>query len=256
MLSSMTLAEIQAKYSGIHTPEEIEQFHQNMTTSKKWKIVKNEWTWDGLNHVQLRGRALQYHPSLDMVELYKEHPYKTALRLVYKEEHLEDSGDEESVADSDLEEDDDDEADYDNQIKEAAKQYNELKKRMAGPSDAPAPKKSKKAVAVDADGNPVAKKPVGRPNEKGSIWDQFINMNRTKGPQMTPMKYVTYCQNTVDDDGNKRDPTKPVMFKKISNLAPYWMQIEYSSVNNSMSWQPLPEDHGLTKDEGEGELWY
>ena len=46
------------------------------------------------------------------------------------------------------------------------------------------------------------------------------------------------------------------MFKKLSNLAPYWMQIEYSSVNNSMSWQPLPEDHGLTKDEGEGELWY
>ena len=39
MLSSMTLAEIQAKYSGIHTPEEINQFHQNMTNSKKWKIV-------------------------------------------------------------------------------------------------------------------------------------------------------------------------------------------------------------------------
>jgi len=58
MLSSMTLAEIQAKYSGIHTPEEINQFHQNMTNSKKWKITKNEWTWDGLNHVQLRGRAL------------------------------------------------------------------------------------------------------------------------------------------------------------------------------------------------------
>ena len=256
MLTSMTLAEIQAKYSGIHTPEEIDQFHQNMTNSKKWKIVKNEWTWDGLNHVQLRGRALQYHPNLDMVELYKEHPYKTALRLVPKEEYLEDSGDEESVADSDLEEDDDDEADYDDRIKEAAKQYNEIKKRMATPSDAPAPKKSKKAAAVDADGNPVAKKPVGRPNEKGSIWDQFINMNRTKGPQMTPMKYVTYCQNTVDDDGNKRDPTKPVMFKKISNLAPYWMQIEYSSVNNSMSWQLLPEDHGFTQDEGEGELWY
>ena len=55
MLSSMTLAEIQAKYSGIHTPEDIEQFHQNMTNSKKWKIVKNEWTWDGLNQAQLRG---------------------------------------------------------------------------------------------------------------------------------------------------------------------------------------------------------
>ena len=133
MLTSMTLAEIQAKYSEIHTPEEIAQFHQNMDNSKKWKVVKNEWTWDGLNHVQLRGRALQYHPSLDMVELYKEHPYKTALRLVPKEEDLEDSGDEESVADSDLEEDDDDEADYDLQIKEAARQYNELKKRMPPP---------------------------------------------------------------------------------------------------------------------------
>ena len=76
MLSSMTLAEIQAKYSGIHTPKEIDQFHQNMTNSKKWKIVKNEWTWDGLNHVQLRGRALQYHPNLDMVELYKEHHHE------------------------------------------------------------------------------------------------------------------------------------------------------------------------------------
>ena len=69
MLASMTLAEIQAKYDKIHTPEEIEQFDQNMKNSKKkWKIVKGEWTWDGLTHVQLRGRALQYHPGLDMLE--------------------------------------------------------------------------------------------------------------------------------------------------------------------------------------------
>ena len=81
-------------------------------------------------------------------------------------------------------------------------------------------------------------------------------MNRIKGPHMTLAKYVTYCQNTVDDDGNKRDPTKPVMFKKLANLAPYWMQIEHSSVNDSMSWQILKEDHGFTKDEGEGEDWY
>ena len=46
------------------------------------------------------------------------------------------------------------------------------------------------------------------------------------------------------------------MFKKLSNLAPYWMQIEYSSVNDSISWQTLPENHGFTKDEGEGDLWY
>ena len=258
MLTSMSLAEIQAKYAGVHTPEEIEQFHQNMDNSKKWNIVKNEWTWNGLNQMQLRGRAIMYHPTLDLLELYNEHPYKTALRLVHKAEALDNSGDEESVADSDLEEDDDDEAAYELQVKEAARQYNELKKRMAPPSETPttAKKTKKAAAALDADGNPVAKKPVGRPNEKGSIWDQFVNMNRIKGPHMTPLKYVTYCQNTVDDDGNKRDPTKPVMFKKLANLAPYWMQIEHSSVNNSMSWQTLPANHGFTKDEGEGDLWY
>ena len=38
--------------------------------------------------MQLRGRALQYHPNLDMLELYSEHPYTTALRLVPKEEYL------------------------------------------------------------------------------------------------------------------------------------------------------------------------
>ena len=153
MIASMTLAEIQAKYADVHTPEEVAQFQENMTNSKKWKVTKGEWTWDGLTHVQLRGRALQYHPGLDMLELYKEHPYKTALRLVPKEENLEDSGDEDSEADSDLEEDDDDEADYDLQIKEAAKQYNELKKRMAPTSEAPKPKakSTKKAAAVDAD---------------------------------------------------------------------------------------------------------
>lgn len=133
MIASMTLAEIQAKYADVHTPEEVAQFQENMTNSKKWKVAKGEWTWDGLTHVQLRGRALQYHPGLDMLELYKEHPYKTALRLVPKKENLEDSGDEESEADSDLEEEDDDEADYDDQMKEAAKQYTALKKRMEPP---------------------------------------------------------------------------------------------------------------------------
>ena len=116
MLTSMTLAEIQAKYSEIHKPEEIAQFHQNMNNSKKWKVVKNEWTWDGLNHVQLRGRALQYHPNLNMMELYSEHPYKTALHLVPKAEDLDDSGDEDSVANSDLEFDDDKEEVYDETI--------------------------------------------------------------------------------------------------------------------------------------------
>ena len=260
MIASMTLAEIQAKYADVHTPEEVAQFQENMTNSKKWKVAKGEWTWDGLTHVQLRGRALQYHPGLDMLELYKEHPYKTALRLVPKEENLEDSGDEESEADSDLEEDDDAEADYDDQIKEAVKQYTALKKRMEPPSAATsAPKKSKKAAAaaVGADGEPVPKKPVGRPSTKGTTWEQFINMNRVKGAHMTPVKYVTYCQNTVDEDGNKRDPLKPVMFKKLADLSPYWMQIDYSKVNNNISWQIVPEqDPPFTPDEGEGDLWY
>ena len=192
MLTSMTLAEIQAKYDGVHTPEEIDQFQKNMNNSKKWKIVKNEWTWDGLTHVQLRGRALQYHPNLDMLELYREHPYKTALRLVPKEEYLEDSGDEESEADSDLEEDNDKEEDYDAQIKEAVNQYTALKKRMEPPSETSAPKKSKKVDAkAAADGE---KRPVGRPSKKGTIWEQFINMNRIKGAHMTPINPFTSQQ--------------------------------------------------------------
>ena len=82
-------------------------------------------------------------------------------------------------------------------------------------------------------------------------------MNRVKGAHMTPVKYVTYCQNTVDEDGNKRDPLKPVMFKKLADLSPYWMQIDYSKVNNNISWQVVPEqDPPFTPDEGEGTLWY
>ena len=255
MSASMTLAEIQAKYSAIHSPEEVAQYQQNMTNGKKWKVAKGEWTWDGLTHMQLRGRALQYHPNLDMMELYSEHPYKTALRLVPKEEYLEDSGDEESEAGSDLELDDEAHDEHDDKVKEAVKQYGLLKKRME--PEGPAKKPAKKVAAVAVDGEPVAKKKAGRPSTKGTTWEQFINMNRIKGAHMTPIKYVTYCQNTVDDDGNQRDATMPVMFKKISDLSPYWMAIEHSSVNDSISWQPLPtQDPPFTPDEGEGDLWY
>ena len=55
MIAQMTLAEIQAKYAGVHTPDEVAQYQQNMTNSDKWKVKKNEWTWEGLTHVQLRG---------------------------------------------------------------------------------------------------------------------------------------------------------------------------------------------------------
>jgi hypothetical protein len=255
MSASMTLAEIQAKYSAIHSPDEVAQYQQNMTNGKKWKVAKGEWTWDGLTHMQLRGRALQYHPNLDMMELYSEHPYKTALRLVPKEEYLEDSGDEESEAGSDLELDDEAHDEHDDKVKEAVKQYGLLKKRMEPEGSAKKP--AKKVAAVAVDGEPVAKKKAGRPSTKGTTWEQFINMNRIKGAHMTPIKYVTYCQNTVDDDGNQRDATMPVMFKKISDLSPYWMAIEHSSVNDSISWQPLPtQDPPFTPDEGEGDLWY
>ena len=219
MIASMSLAEIQEKYAGIHTPAEIAQYQQNMQNSKKWKKGKTEWTWDGLTQMQLRGRALQYHPNLNLKELYDEHPYKTALRLVPKEAYLEDSGDEESVASSDLELDDDNEEDYDEVIKEAVKQYGLLKKRMEPEGSAKKP--AKKVAAVAVDGEPVAKKKAGRPSTKGTTWEQFINMNRIKGAHITPLKYVTYCQNTVDDDGNQRDATMPVMFKKISDLSPF-----------------------------------
>ena len=258
MTAQMTLAEIQAKYAGIHPADEVAQYQQNMENSDKWKMKKNEWTWEGLTHVQLRGRALQYDPNLNMVQLYQEHPYKTALRLVPSEKYLDDSGDEESVIGSDLELDSEAEDEHDDKVKEAIKQYGALKKQLDNPDGAaPAPKKSKKVAAVDADGQPVAKKPVGRPKEKGSTWEQFINMNRVKGAHISPTKYVTYCQQTVDDDGNKRDPLLPVMFKKLADLSPYWMQIDYSKVNNNISWQVVPEqDPPFTPDEGEGTLWY
>mmetsp|Transcript_29173 Transcript_29173/g.58745 ORF Transcript_29173/g.58745 Transcript_29173/m.58745 type:complete len:159 (-) Transcript_29173:278-754(-) len=132
-----------------------------------------------------------------MMELYSAHPYNTALRLVPKEEDLEDSGDEESVANSDLELDGDREEDYDEAIKKAVKQYTLLKKRMEPSSEASAAKKSKKVAAVADDGDPVAKKKAGRPSTKGSVWEQFINMNHVKGVHMSPTKYVNYCQNTV-----------------------------------------------------------
>ena len=63
--TAMTPGEIQEKYNGIHTADEVETFEKNMANSTKWKMIKGEWTWDGLNHMRLRGRALEYHPSLD-----------------------------------------------------------------------------------------------------------------------------------------------------------------------------------------------
>ena len=46
MLTSMSLAEIQAKYAGVHTPEEIQQFHQNMENSKQQfgQFMDTKWT--------------------------------------------------------------------------------------------------------------------------------------------------------------------------------------------------------------------
>ena len=37
MIASMTLAEIQAKYADVHTPEEVAQYQENMTNSQKWR---------------------------------------------------------------------------------------------------------------------------------------------------------------------------------------------------------------------------
>ena len=40
----------------------------------------------------------------------------------------------------------------------------------------------------EPDREPVPKKGPGRHSTKGSIWEQFINMNRVKGPVITPLK--------------------------------------------------------------------
>ena len=82
-------------------------------------------------------------------------------------------------------------------------------------------------------------------------------MNCIKGAHMSPTKYVTYCENTVDDDGNHRDATMPVMFRKVGDLSPYWMVIEHSTVNDSISWQTMPtQEPPFTPDKGEGEDWF
>ena len=41
MIAAMTLDEIQKKYAGVHTPEEVAQYQQNMTNNDKWKVKKN-----------------------------------------------------------------------------------------------------------------------------------------------------------------------------------------------------------------------
>ena len=92
-------------------------------------------------------------------------------------------------------------------------------------------------------------------SSKCSLWDSFIHMNRIKGPVITAAKYAKYCEKTLDKNGDKRDPVKPVMFRAAKDLEPYWMALEYSSVNNSVSWQKMV-DPPFTADEGEGDDWY
>ena len=62
-------------------PINLSDIENDMANNPEWKSVAG-WTWNGLNHLQLRARVLQFNPKLDILELIEEHPYKTALRLV------------------------------------------------------------------------------------------------------------------------------------------------------------------------------
>ena len=59
----------------------VADYERIISSSAKWKLIKGEWTWEGLNRDKLHIRAIEYNPKLDKEELYKEHPYKTALEM-------------------------------------------------------------------------------------------------------------------------------------------------------------------------------
>ena len=80
-------------------------------------------------------------------------------------------------------------------------------------------------------------------------------MNRLNKALISPVKYVEFCKTATDEDGNERDVLKPVMFKRMADLAPYWMQIEISDVSGKAKWEAI-QNHSYTPDEGEGDDWY
>ena len=88
-----------------------EIYEHNMKDSSKWRKNKDDkWTYLDLNKKQLCERAIQYDPDLNPEELWKEHIYKTAKRLVREEKDLcEESDDEEKGNDEDLESEDEEE---------------------------------------------------------------------------------------------------------------------------------------------------
>ena len=106
-----------------------EIYEHNMKASSKWgKNKDDKWTYLNLNKKQLCERAIQYDPELNPEELWKEHIYKTAKRLVPEEKNLcEESDDEENGKDEDLESEDEEErVAWDAKVTAALKAFKEV----------------------------------------------------------------------------------------------------------------------------------
>ena len=201
-----------------------ETYEHNMKASSKWgKNKDDKWTYLNLNKKQLCERAIQYDPELNPEELWKEHIYKTAKRLVPKENHLwEESDDEEKGQDEDLESEDEGErVAWDKKVTAALEAFKEVaKKTDKKPTKGSSTKKQK---GDDGTPNMPGKK---KKDPDFTIWKQFLLMQRIKTTAMSAANYNHYVQNNVDADGNPLQIKLPVKFHRGLNLEPYYMKIE------------------------------
>ena len=217
-----------------------EIYEHNMKASSLWGKNKDDnWTFQNLNKKQLCERALQYDPELNPEEIWKEHIYKTAKRLVRDEKHLwEESDDEEKGDDSDLESEDEGErVAWDAKVAAALKALKEVAKNT---DKKPTKDSSAKKQKVNNDGTPNV---PGRKKKdpEFTIWKQFLLMNRIKTTAMSAANYKNYVENNVDTDGMPLNIKLPVKFHKGPTLEPYYMKIEIGETSQKASWAKVDD---------------
>ena len=217
-----------------------EIYEHNMKDSSKWRKNKDDkWTYLDLNKKQLCERAIQYDPELNPEELWKEHIYKTAKRLVREEKDLcEESDDEEKGNDEDLEsEDEEEQVAWDTKVTAALKAFKEVAKNT---DKKPTTKGSSTKKQKGDDGTPdmPGKK---KKDPEYTIWAQFLLMNRIKTPAMSAANYTKYVENNVDLDGNPLKLKLPVKFHKGLSLEPHYMKIEIGETSKKASWAKVDD---------------